>query len=251
MKASVRALDRDIVRALREAAGRGARKDTWRFHKGPLTSHGLSAAQMSRLFATWGDAFAGLSSADRFELAGLLLASHVEEEGHAAMAVLRAGLDDLTPRSFRQLDALLDDFSSWSITDDFATGRASITARLMETHPNETLRLLERWSTSPNRWKRRTSVVTFTRHVAASGAYLDQALALCERLQHDRDDLVQKGVGWALKDGMRASPAARKRILGLVKRMRRKGVPATVTLYALRDVKGRERDEVLGAAPTR
>ena len=249
MSAPVRRLHREIVASLREAAGRGATKDTSRFHKGPHTSLGLSAPQMYRLFATWRDEFAALTLDQRFKLAGLLLASHIEEEGHAAMAVLRSGVDEITPPSFRKLDALLDDFSSWSITDDFATGAAGIKGRLLQKYPDETLRLLDRWSKASNRWKRRVSVVTFTRRVAASGVYLEQALVLCERLQHDPDDLVQKGVGWALKDCIRAGPAARKRILTLVKRMRRDGVPATVTLYALRDVKGREREDALRSVP--
>jgi 3-methyladenine DNA glycosylase AlkD len=58
----------------------------------------------------------------------------------------------------------------------------------------------------------------------------------------DQDDLVQKGVGWALKDCMRGD---KERVLAYVKNLRRRGVPAVITLYAIRDLRGEERQAVL------
>ncbi len=165
------------------------------------------------------------------------------------MAVLRMGLDEIEPKHFDKIDDLLDDFTSWSIVDDFATGKGSITAVLLARYPRETLALHERWLTSSNQWKRRTSVVTFTRKTAADGHYVDETLRFCETLMRDSEDLVQKGVGWALKDTMRAGPGAKRRVIALVKRMRREGIPSTITLYAIRDLKGAEREAILKIKP--
>ena len=192
---------------------------------------------------------ATLSSPERFALVTLLLKSHIEEQGHIAMAVLRMGLDEIGPKHFDQVDDLLDDFTSWSIVDDFATGKGSITAVLLGRYPKEALSLHERWLTSPNQWKRRTSVVSFTRKTASDGEYVDQTLRFCEALKHASEDLVQKGVGWALKDTIRAGPAAKRRVIALVKRMRREGIPSTITLYAIRDLKGAEREAILKIKP--
>jgi 3-methyladenine DNA glycosylase AlkD len=85
-------------------------------------------------------------------------------------------------------------------------------------------------------------VVTFTRKVGESGEFTDEALALCDKLIWDPEDLVQKGVGWALKDSMRS---AHDRVVAYVKDLRRMGVPSTITLYAIRDLKGEEREGVL------
>jgi 3-methyladenine DNA glycosylase AlkC len=131
------------------------------------------------------------------------------------------------------------------MVDDFATGKAGITPALLRRCPAESVALMHRWSQSPNRWKRRTSVVTFTRRVATEGEFIDEAMAICERLRFDEEDLVRKGVGWALKDGMRAGPGAKRRVIGMVKAMRREGVSAVVTLSAVRDLKGAERESVL------
>ncbi len=194
---------------------------------------------------------ATLSLPERLALATLLLESHIEEQGHIAMAVLRMRLDEIEPKHFDQVDDLLDDFTSWSIVDDFATGKGSITAVLLDRFPRETLALHERWLTSSNQWKRRTSVVTFTRKTAADGQFVAETLRFCEALMHDPEDLVQKGVGWALKDTMRAGPAAKRRVIALVKRMRREGIPSTITLYAIRDLTGAEREAILEIKPAK
>ena len=84
--------------------------------------------------------------------------------------------------------------------------------------------------------------MTFTRRVGESGQYTDEVLSLCDGLIWDSEDIVQKGVGWTLKDNLRSAP---DRILPYVKELRRKGVPSTITLYAIRDLRGAGREEVL------
>jgi 3-methyladenine DNA glycosylase AlkD len=86
-------------------------------------------------------------------------------------------------------------------------------------------------------------VVAFVRKIGESGEFTEEALRLCENLVGDPEDLVRKGVGWALKDVMRGD---RERVLAYVKDLRRRGVSATITLYAIRDLRGAERDEMLG-----
>ena len=248
---AVRKLHNQIAGALEEAAGRPATTGRAHAQREPITFYGVPKEAWPDLRRRWRRQFAELSPADRFALAKLLLGRHIEEQGHLALAVLRAGLQHLTPATFEELDRLLDDFSSWSMTDDFASGKASITWHLLQRYPAETLNLLRRWVSSPNRWKRRAAVITFTRAVAAGGNFLDEALRFCEALQHDPEDLVQKGVGWTLKDSMLASAGARRRVLALVKQMRRAGVPSTVTLYAIRRLKGEERDAVLKVTAAR
>ncbi len=242
-------LHAQIVGGLERAAGRRAAVGRSHGQAEPISSYGLTEDAGRDVFKRWLAQVQDLSLEERFALARLLLASHVEEQGHLAMAVLRTGIAELTPATFDDIDGLLDDFTSWSITDDFASGKPSITAALLERYPKETLRLHERWLTSANRWKRRASVITFTRRVAAEGRYVAETLRFCEALQHDPEDLVQKAVGWALKDTMRAGPGPKRKVLALVKRMRRAGIPSTITLYAIRDLKGAEREAVLRVKP--
>ena len=242
---AARKLHGEIVGGLEQAAGRAARKSKSQVHQKPITSYGLYEEEGRAVFKQAMSGIATLSLSERFALARLLLKSHIEEQGHLAMAVLRTGLHEITPKHFDQLDKLLDDFTSWSIVDDFATGKGSITAFLLSRNPKETLRLHEQWVRSSNMWKRRASVVTFTRKTASGGGYVGETLRFCEALMYDTEELVQKGVGWALKDTIRAGPAAKRRVLALVKRMRREGLPSTIRLYAIRDLRGAERAAIL------
>jgi 3-methyladenine DNA glycosylase AlkD len=242
---TVRALHGEIGRALATAAGGPARTVTNPHHATPLVAYGVPAEAWRELARGWRAAALALSMDERVALARRLFASHIEEEGHVALLLLRADIDGLTPSTFERLDGLLDGFSSWSMVDDFASGEPGITHQLLARHERETLALLARWRRSPNLWKRRAGVVTFTRATAAGGRYVDEVLSFSEAMQWDGEDLVQKADGWALKDTMRAGPGARRRVMALVKRMRRTGVPSTITLYAIRDVRGPERAAIL------
>ena len=249
--AAVAKLRRRIAAALQDAAGSPAATGPAHAQSEPITFYGVPKAAWRELQEQWRQPFSELGIEDRLALARLLLRSHIEEEGHVALAALRAGIADLTPSTFDELDRLLDDFSSWSMTDDFASGKPSITWYLLQRYPKETLTLLARWNRSPNRWKRRASVITFTRAVAASGEFADVTLRFCKALQHDPDDLVRKAAGWALKDSMRAGPGAKRRVVALAKEMRRAGISSTITLYAIRDLKGAEREDILRVKATR
>lgn len=248
--AAVTKLHRRISAALGAAAGRPAASGAAHAQSEPITFYGVPKTAWRQLYEQWRQPFSELRIEDRLALARLLLRSHIEEEGHVALAALRAGIADLTPRTFDELDRLLDDFSSWSMTDDFASGKPSITWRLLQRYRKETLAVLARWNRSPNRWKRRASVITFTRAVAANGEFVDVTLRFCKTLRHDPDDLVRKAVGWALKDTMRAGPRAKRRVVALVKEMRRAGISSTITLYAIRDLKGAEREAILRVKAT-
>jgi len=88
--------------------------------------------------------------------------------------------------------------------------------------------------------------VLFTRKVAKSGQFTDVALEMCNNLIFDSEDIVEdlvlKGIGWALKDLMHTD---KQRILDYVQDLRQKGVSSTVTLYAIKNLKGRERKDFL------
>ena len=133
----------------------------------------------------------------------------------------------------------MEHFHGWGTTDGFAI---DILGPLLMKYPRPTLQLLRTWNRSANRWQRRASVVAFTRQVGASGRFTAEVLRLCDTLIWDPDDLVQKAVGWALKDNMRKN---KPKVCAYVRRLRRMGVPATITLYAMRDLRGRERAALL------
>jgi 3-methyladenine DNA glycosylase AlkD len=61
---------------------------------------------------------------------------------------------------------------------------------------------LKRWTRSENRWMRRAAAVSLI-VPAKHGKFLKEAMDIADLLRTDRDDMVQKGYGWLLKEASR------------------------------------------------
>jgi 3-methyladenine DNA glycosylase AlkD len=61
------------------------------------------------------------------------------------------------------------------------------------------------WTGSENRWRRRAAAVSLV-PIARKGEMLEEAFRIADRLMTDEDDMVQKGVGWLLKEASREHP---------------------------------------------
>jgi 3-methyladenine DNA glycosylase AlkD len=237
-------LRRAIVRTLEEHADPRIAALDRRFEKSDdFVSYGLKASDFHRITRGFRAPLKRLSLSDRLVLAEKLLTSGISEQAGIAVRLLALSTDDLSPAEFGALDRFVDHFRGWSTTDSFCIYVLQPLLRRCET---EVMQLLRSWNVSTNRWKRRASVAAFVRKVGESGEYTDEVLELCEALIWDEDDLVRKGVGWALKDNMRG---AKDRVIEYVKSLRRRGVSSTITLYAMRDLKGEERRSLLAIRP--
>lgn len=213
-----------------------------RWEKEPVITYGLNSFDFKKVYSRFDSRFCELHLDEAVELAGKLIKSRNSTLIHIGIHILETRREELSPVHLPCFDEFLDRFVSWGNVDHLCTGRDSVLKMMLEKYPEQVIELLGRWNKSSNRWKRRASVVVFTRSVAKSGRFIDEALALCENLIWDEEDLVRKGVGWTLKDHMRSD---KERVLEYVKSLRRRGVPSVITLYAIRDLRGKEREEVL------
>ena len=196
-----------------------------KFHKhDEYLSYGLSASEFRDLLKEFNPRFQKLSLKERLDLSQQLLQDPVGDLGHVGLYIITLSVKDLSPEHLSYLDGLPEHFQSWSHVDHIALG---VMQPLLWQYRKETLELLEEWSRSPVRWKRRASVVTFTRKAAKTGEFTEEVIHLCENLIWDEEDIVQKGVGWALKDNVRSAP---DRILPYIKNLRKRGAPSTITL---------------------
>jgi len=210
-------------------------------------TYGLSAADYTALYEAFNPRFRSLTHEQRLRLAEKWASTGNRTLIHLGVHLLRLSerSGDLTPEDFPFLDAFAGHLQGWGNVDTLCSG---VTRPLIEKYPEEVTVLLRKWNASESPAKRRASVVTFTRATAESGRYVDVTLEFCDNLKWDEEDLVRKGVGWALKDTMRAD---KQRVLDYVKELRRAGVSSTITLYAIRDLKGEERHRVLAVKPPR
>ncbi len=211
-----------------------------RYHKyGGHRSFGVPSAVREELFKRYKPAIGELSCHDALALAGRLAKMKIEDTVMAGNFILREKQDCFNKSDLSFLDRYADNFCSWSTTDDFCI---DVLQPILSKYPKETIRLLEKWNRSKSIWKRRASVVAFVRNIGKSGRFTKDALKLCDNLISDKEDLVQKGIGWCLKDIMRGD---KKKVLEYIKRLRKQGAPATITLYAIRNLSKPERTCIL------
>jgi 3-methyladenine DNA glycosylase AlkD len=153
---------------------------------------------------------------------------------------LQISIEVLKPEHFPILDEIAGYLTDWGPTDSFSL---YIMQPLLRKYTKETKILLKKWNNSDFTWKKRASVVTFTRIIGAEGEFVDFLLDLCDNLIWDKEDLIRKAIGWPLKDNMIGKN--KDRLIEYVKNLRKIGVSSTTTLYAIRKLKGKERKEVI------
>lgn len=202
-------------------------------------SYGIRTPKFNAILKKYKKSFKELEAREVFELAIHLYSSCIAEQMHTGNYLIGLHIKLITSQKLKFLDRVADYFNSWSVVDDFCI---NILQPILLGYSKETIGLLEKWNKSKSMWKRRASVVAFVRKIGESGKFINTALKLCNNLIRDKEDLVQKGIGWALKDNMRGN---KPRVLNYVKDLRRKGVSSTIILYAIRDLKGNERKEIL------
>lgn len=211
-----------------------------RYHKyDGYQSWGLSSPEFVNVMKKHKGAIKNLTCNEALKLSEMFYKTKISEPIFAGTFVLENRLDCLDKKWLPFFDKILECFISWATIDDFCV---DVLQPVLLKYPKETLRFLKKWNRSKNMWKRRVSVVAFVRKIGKSGKFTDEALSLCENLIWAKEDMVQKGVGWCLKDIMRGD---KKKVFDYVKKLRKRGAPATITLYAIRDLKEKERSEIL------
>lgn len=121
----------------------------------------------------------------------------------------RQALRSLNAKSLQELAQGND---SWGAVDAFACFLAGPAWR--ERQVSETL--IQRWARSPDRWWRRTALVsTVALNNKARGGSGDtnRTLMICEMLTDDRDDMVVKALSWALRELSKRDPGSVRQFL--------------------------------------
>lgn len=112
----------------------------------------------------------------------------------------------------------------WSDCDDLCTHSLGY---LVFEHP-EFIPKVKQWSSSNNRWVKRASAVTLI-FSARKGQHLEDVFDVASVLLLDKDDLVQKGYGWMLKE---ASKIFTEKVFEFVLENKDK-MPRTALRYAI------------------
>jgi len=232
----------EIVKELKQAGSKSLYKSDADEHDPRYKSYGVRAKEKKLIFLTFRPKIRCLIPHQQIELANLLVKSEVGDQQTIGLSILEPLASMFTPQKFDDVDGLVRCLHGWSKVDAF-TG--SFLRDILIRFPTQFLHLVDSWNQDPDMWLKRTSVVLFTRKIAKSGQFNDFAFKMCENLVDDEEALVQKGVGWALKDLMHAD---KDRVLDYVGQLRKQKKPGTIILYAIKNLKGKERADFLASS---
>ena len=140
--------------------------------------------------------------ADRDQLMTAFWQSGKLEEGAAVAHVYRRFSKEFGEREFVMFERWLSRYvDNWSHCDGLASWLLAGAIR----NERRLIKKLAPWTKSRNRWKRRAAAVALLRE-AKAGRNTDSIFEICGMLRHDADDMVQKGVGWILKEAYPKRP---------------------------------------------
>ena len=198
--ASRKSSPRDVAAQIRGALKEGgsAKHSTgvqW-FFKDEIKSHGWYTAALRRAVRKCRREI--LSERDfnfLVEVADELFSGKVLEEKVAAVFLLE-GLDaQFGDREFKLFEKWLDRISSWADHDALVH---SLIAPMMVAKPAR-VRDAFRWAKAKKRWHRRAACVALIRGTRVR-MFFPEIVKLSDLLLSDPDDMVQKGLGWLLRE---------------------------------------------------
>jgi 3-methyladenine DNA glycosylase AlkD len=117
-----------------------------------------------------------------------------------------------------------NDSTNWATTDAIC---GALIGPLLVAHPSLAPRV-RAWSRDPNLWVRRASAVSLI-PLARRGAALAAAYGVAKQLHADDEDLIQKAVGWMLREAGKGDAARLERYL----RANGPSIPRTTVRYPI------------------
>ena len=117
------------------------------------------------------------------------------EERYAAMYLLTMQRHQacVTPDLMRMLEEMVVTGAWWDHVDELAL----VIGDLLRDHPRRMRPLMRKWSTDPNLWKRRVSIICQLKFKADTD--LDLLYSNIQPNLADRDFFIRKAIGWALR----------------------------------------------------
>lgn len=185
-----------IRRALKDGGSAEHAAGVQWFFKDEIKSHGWYTADLRRAAVRSRRKLRKKYGLDLLiDVADELFSGSVLEEKVAAVFLLEALDCEFGDDEFKLFESWLGRISSWADHDALVH---SLIAPMVAAKPPRT-KFVFRWAKSKNRWHRRAACVSLIRGTRAR-MFFPEITKLSDSLLADRDDMVQKGLGWLLRE---------------------------------------------------
>ena len=214
-----------IKKELKQNIDENTRNSTQRYFKEPVKLYGVNSALVCRIGNKYFREIKHKEKKEIFSLCEELLESGYIEEAFIAFDWAYGLRRQYEKSDFEIFENWLNKYvTNWAECDTLCNH--SIGA-FIEQYP-VFIKGLKKWTKSKNRWVRRASAVTLILP-ARKGKFLKDIFIISDSLLNDKDDLVQKGYGWMLKE---ASKLHQKEVFEYVME-KKKELPRTALRYAI------------------
>jgi len=214
-----------VRRELREASDEKTRETGLRFFKEEVSLYGIRAKTVSEIARTNYALIKERPIQDILRLCDSMWQSGMMEETFVACMWSEKLAGKLAGEDFKTLERWVHKYvNNWASCDTLCNHTVG---DFIQKYPGF-ISELKRWARSGNRWVKRASAVSLI-IPARKGKFPDDIFEIATILLTDRDDMVQKGYGWMLKE---ASKPWQKEVFDFV--IRNKAVmPRTALRYAI------------------
>ena len=195
------------------------------YFKEEVKFHGVKTAVVNRIARERYCQIKDLSKEDTFSLCTTLFKTDYMEEATIACDWAYRLREKFEPVDFVLFEEWLNKYiNNWAKCDTFCNHTV---AAFIEKYP-EHIERLKTWTKSQNRWLRRAAAVTLILP-ARKGNFLMDVFEIADSLLVDKDDLVQKGYGWMIRE---AGKMRQQEVFDYI--MKKKAVmPRTALRYAI------------------
>jgi len=192
-----------IRRVLKDGGSAPHSEEVQHFFKEEVQSRGWYTAELRKFAVRFRRSIARERGMDFVvQVADKLFSGRILEEKVLAVFLLEKQTKNFGENEFQLFASWLDRVTSWADHDALAH---YLLAPMVAADPAR-CRQVFLWAKSRNRWRRRAACVALIRG-ARERRFFEQIVRLSNQSLNDEDDMVQKGLGWLLRETAKADPA--------------------------------------------
>jgi len=200
-KSSASTVASEIRRMLKRGGSAEHAKGVQWFFKEEIKSHGWYTAALRREAVRQRRIILQEQGLDfLLEVADRLFAGEVHEEKNFAVFLLEKLHGGFGDAEFKRLESWLPRISSWADHDALVY---CLIGPMVVIKPSR-VKSVFRWAKSKDRWHRRAACVALIPGTRLK-MFFPEIVRMSNFLLNDRDDMVQKGLGWLLRETAKAN----------------------------------------------
>lgn len=216
---------KNIKKDLKKLSDKKTKESGKRFFKEDIVLYGVKTPIVQRLAKEYFKDIKDKPKKDIYTLCEELFKSGYMEEAFIACNWSYALKNIYEKKDFYIFKKWVEKYvSNWAVCDTFCNHTVG---EFLEKFP-EYIKEIKKWTKSKNRWVKRAVAVSFI-VPAKKGLFLKDVFEIADIMLEDKDDMVQKGYGWALKA---ASNKHQKEVFDYVMK-NKKSMPRTSLRYAI------------------